>query len=330
MSAAGELADSFACFGSTCSVLVTGDAPERSVSEAVALARGSLLDWHERFSRFELGSELTRLNGDERASVPVSPLMLRLARSVVQAGALSEGLVDATLVEQIEHAGYDRDIVEPLPLRTALALAPARRAAAAAPRGGWEDIDVDPEHGTVTRAPGIKLDSGGIAKGLFADVLGEELHGHDAYAINCAGDMRLGGAGGVARPVEVQSPFDGSVLHTFRRAAGGVATSGIGRRSWRDRDGRPAHHLLDPSSGRPAFTGIVQVTALADSALTAEIRAKAALLSGPRGARRWLRDGGVVVLDDGSHRVLDPPPTVTLSQLTAFTRGHLSATGRRG
>ncbi len=103
----------------------------------------------------------------------------------------------------------------------------------------------------------------------------------------------------------MQSPFDGSVLHTFRFAAGGVATSGIGRRSWRDRDGRPAHHLLDPSSGRPAFTGIVQATALAASALSAEIRAKAALLSGPRGADRWLCDGGVIVLDDGSHRVIE-------------------------
>jgi hypothetical protein len=47
-------------------------------------------------------------------------------------------------------------------------------------------------------------------------------------------------------------------LHRLRRT--GVATSGIGRRSWLDADGRPAHHLLDPSTGSPAFTGIVQET----------------------------------------------------------------------
>jgi thiamine biosynthesis lipoprotein len=116
----------------------------------------------------------------------------------------------------------------------------------------------------------------------------------------------------------VESPFDGTVLHTFQLAAGGVATSGIGRRAWLDETGRPAHHLLDPATGRPAFTGIVQATALAPSALEAEVRAKAALLSGPRDAARWLRDGGVIVLRDGSHIVFDPPPVVTLSELSGF------------
>jgi thiamine biosynthesis lipoprotein len=38
--------------------------------------------------------------------------------------------------------------------------------------------------------------------------------------------------------------------------------------------------------------------------VVAEIRAKAAILSGPRGAGHWLPDGGVIVLDDGTHRVL--------------------------
>jgi FAD:protein FMN transferase len=97
------------------------------------------------------------------------------------------------------------------------------------------------------------------------------------------------------------------VLHTFERAAGGVATSGIGRRSWIGSDGRPAHHLLDPASGRPAFTGIVQATALAPTALEAEIRAKAAVLSGPDGAPGWLPDGGVIVLDSGEHVVMTSP-----------------------
>ena len=55
-----------------------------------------------------------------------------------------------------------------------------------------------------------------------------------------------------------------------------------------------------PSTGRPAFTGVVQATALAPTAVEAEWRAKAAVLSGPDAARDWLPHGGVVVLDDGS------------------------------
>ncbi|MEA2248029.1 MAG: FAD:protein transferase, partial [Solirubrobacteraceae bacterium] len=152
--------------------------------------------------------------------------------------------------------------------------------------------------------PGVRLDGGGLVKGLVADVLAETLGGHDAFAVDCAGDLRLGGTAGLIRRVEVESPFDGSVLHAFDLTAGGVATSGIGRRSWLDGRGRPAHHLLDPGSGRPAFTGVVQTTALAPTALEAETRSKASLLSGSTGAAPWLPDGGVLVFDDGSHRVI--------------------------
>jgi hypothetical protein len=37
----------------------------------------------------------------------------------------------------------------------------------------------------------------------------------------------------------------------------------------------------------------------------AEVRAKAALLSGPHAAKRWLPEGGVIVYDDGTHEVVD-------------------------
>jgi len=106
--------------------------------------------------------------------------------------------------------------------------------------------------------------------------------------------------------VRVDDPFGRGVLHELELAAGGVATSGIGRRSWIAPDGRPAHHLLDPSTGRPAFTGVVQATALAPTALDAEVRAKAAVLAGPIDGRRWLSRAGVLVLDDGCHEVVAP------------------------
>ena len=87
----------------------------------------------------------------------------------------------------------------------------------------------------------------------------------------------------------------------FEVRDGAAATSGIGRAAGSTRDGRPAHHLLDPATGRPAFTGVVQATALAPTALEAEWRAKAAVLSADRGLAR--AHGGVLVLDDGSHHV---------------------------
>jgi thiamine biosynthesis lipoprotein len=80
---------------------------------------------------------------------------------------------------------------------------------------------------------------------------------------------------------------------------GAVATSGVTRRAWGD-----AHHLVDPRTGRPADTGIVQVTALARTALQAEVRAKTALLAGPEDAAHVLAGGGVYVTDDGGVHVV--------------------------
>ena len=301
-----EVIDTFPCFGSTCAVVVDAGDDEAAAHDAVAAARSRLLDWHDAFSRFIPTSELSRLNADPRSEVPVSPLMGRLVEAIADAAAQTGGLVDGTLLREIETAGYRGDLGRPLPLSLALRLAPRRRPARPSRDASWRRIAFDRSSGTVRRPPGVALDSGGLAKGLFADVIAETLGDHPAFAVECAGDLRLGGAGGLDRPVAVQSPFDGSVLHTFALTAGGVATSGIGRRSWLDARHAPAHHLLDPATGRAAFTGVVQATAIAPTALQAEVRAKAAVLSGPAGARSWLPDGGVIVADDGGFEVIAP------------------------
>jgi FAD:protein FMN transferase len=295
-----EASVSFACFGSTCSAYVTGPGSRRSSEEAAAAIEERLRSWHRRFTRFEPTSELSRFNADPRVTVPASPVMRDFIRAVVAAAELTGGLVDATLLAEVQEVGYDRDLGAALPLDLALRLAPPRRPAAPRVDRRWSEISVDDQRGTVTRPLGVLFDSGGLAKGLFADLLAEEMAEHESFAIDCAGDLRLGGRAQTPRAVEVESPFDDGVLHTFSLAGGGVATSGVGKRSWLDASLSPAHHLLDPGSGRPAYTGIVQATALAPSALQAEIRAKAALLSGPRGAATWLPDGGALVLDNGS------------------------------
>ena len=302
-----EHRERFACFGSFCEVVVTHPDGAQAARAAVRSARERLLEWHQRFSRFLAASELTHLNADPRPTVPVSPMMRRVIQSALDAARRTGGLVDPTLAAEIVRAGYGGHFDGPgLDLAAALAAAPARAPAAPAAAGRWREVSVERASSTVTRPPGVVLDPGGIAKGVFADELGAALSGCDAWAIDCAGDLRLGGRAGLARTVEVQSPFDGSVIHHLAIAGGGVATSGIGARSWLDVDGRPAHHLLDPATGRPAFTGVVQATALAPTAAEAEALAKAAVLSGPQTAPGWLRHGGVLVLDDGEVRTVAP------------------------
>ncbi len=296
----------FECFGSTCTVIVTDAAqPARAGADAIG-SRTRLLEWHTQFSRFRDDSELSQLNANPHPTVSVSPMMRRVIGAAVTAATDTGGLVDPTLVTEIEQAGYAGHLDGPgLPLTQALLDGPPRAPATPHPDARWRHVVADRRGGTVSRPPGVRLDPGGIAKGVFADELGVSLAPHDAYVVECAGDLRLGGAAGIVRAVHVASPFSSDIIHTFELSRGGVATSGIGKRSWLGPDGSPAHHLLDPGTGLPAFTGVVQVTAIAPTATAAEARSKAALLSGPDGAARWLPDGGVIVLDDGQIRIID-------------------------
>ena len=304
---AAEAIERFDCFGGSCDVIVAGDVPQLGAAAAARRAREQLLEWHGRFSRFLPGSELSRLNADPRERVPAGPLLVHLAALARHAADLTGGLVDATLLGELESSGYADALPPALPLALALGLAPERRPAGPAAVPRWRSLRVDHRAGTIDRPPGVALDSGGLAKGLFADLIAESLCEHESFAVDCGGDLALGGAAGMLRPVEVQSPFDRSVVHVFELDRGGVATSGIGRRGWLGADGRPAHHLLDPATGRAAYTGVVQATALAPTAALAEIHAKAAVLSGPERGAAWLRWGGVLVLDDGSHRAIEAP-----------------------
>jgi FAD:protein FMN transferase len=285
----------FRCFGTWCQVIIPGDeAGERR-------ARARLLDWHDRFSRFRPDSELSRVNADPRPALPVSREMARLVGAVVFAGELTGGLADGTLLSQIEDAGYRGDLGPGLPLQLAVRLAPERRPGGPSAAAAWRSLQM--ANGVLRRPPGVRIDSGGLAKGLFADLLAIELAERDEFAIDCGGDLRFAGR---ERTIEIADPFGGAPVAALRLSRGALATSGIGRRSWLGTDGHVAHHLLDPATGRPAFTGVVQATAVAPTALEAEARAKAALLAGPDNAAGWLPLGGVVVFDDGSHAVIEP------------------------
>jgi len=301
-----EASKTFTCLGGACTVTVAGEGPAGASEDAVTAARDHLLEWHEVFSRFKPTSELTSLNADPLDRVSVSPMMARFVQAAVDAASATGGLVDATLLGEIEDAGYREDRARgSLALPIALALAPPRAPAGPHPDARWREIEVDVPGCVVTRPPGVRLDGGGIVKGLLADVLGELLGEHTSVAIDCEGDVRVCGAEGRERVFQVASPFGGSVLHELRLSDGAVSMAGISKRSWLD-GGRPAHHLLDPATGHPAYTGVVEVTALALTALEGEALAKAALLSGPDEAPGWLPHGGVIVFDDASHAVVAP------------------------
>jgi thiamine biosynthesis lipoprotein len=289
-------------FGSQGRIIVGGNGDEAGL--AALSAEALLHHQHRLLSRFDPDSELSRLNAASTETVEVSPTLLGFLLAARWAHERSHGLVDAAVASAVEAAGYRRSMARPEiagDLRDALAAAPGRRAATARVPSLWEDVVIDVEASTVSRPVGVAFDSGGITKGHAADLAAKRLEGFACFAVDCGGDIRLGGIAGVERAVEVTDPFSGDIAASFSLASGAVATSGINRRLWSDAS-RFGHHVIDPGRGVPAWTGLVQATAVAPTALEAEVLAKAALLSGPAGAERWLARWGGAVFDDAGTR----------------------------
>ncbi len=302
----------FDAMGSHVRLLIGEPGPGMAPAAAAAeRARQFVTEFDLALSRFKADSELSALNRDRRECVPASDLLRRAVKAGLEAAERSGGLVDPTLVGEIESAGYvaSRAGVPGAPLAAALAEAPPRRPAQPSPRARWRQFSVDDTVGTITRPPGVRFDTGGAGKGLAADLIAARLRGYSRFIVDCGGDISIGGADALVHPYEVlvEHPLTGERAYVLKLSSGAVATSGLNVRIWRDGDGRYAHHLLDPASGEPAWTGLIGATALGDTAVEAETLAKAALLSGPAGGREALGGrGGLLVHDSGRVETVGP------------------------
>jgi FAD:protein FMN transferase len=316
----------FDAMGSHVRLLIGEPGPSMAPAPAAAeQARQLIVEFDATLSRFKPESELCSLNADPRECVPASELLRTAVKAGLEAARRSGGLVDPTLVGEIETAGYvaSRAGVPGAPLGAALAEAPARHPARPRPAQEWRRIEVDDAAGTITRPPGLRFDTGGAGKGLAADLVAQRLRGYSRFIVDCGGDIRIGGADALLTPYEVfvEHPLTGERAFVLKLGFGAVATSGLNVRIWRDEDGRYSHHLLDPATGEPAWTGLIGATALGDTAVEAETFAKAALLSGPEGGRTVLAErGGLLVHDSGRIETVGPlaaRPRIRIPDLAA-------------
>jgi thiamine biosynthesis lipoprotein len=276
----------FPAMGTAVRLLATPGAP-------IDTARALIEDLEARLTRFDPGSELCRLNADPRETVPASQALREAIGAALAGAAATGGLADPTLLGAVVKAGYARSLTgrPRADLAEALAAAPDPRPAQPHPQQRWRDIYVDHANQAICRPPGTKLDLGGSAKGLAADLATELLAPHGPCAVDVGGDLRVHGA----HDVLVLDPLTRAAIDTLELHGDAVATSGIDRRIWWSPGGEPKHHLLDPSTGEPAWTGVISATAKAPTAALAEALAKAAVLAGPDGGRAILaRRGGVL------------------------------------
>jgi FAD:protein FMN transferase len=245
------------------------DAPRGDAALVAAEAEFHRLE--KLLSRFRPDSELSRLNAE--GSIEAGPDLVRVVRLSLEARDATNGRFDPTVHDALVAAGYDRTFDE-----IEAHGEDARRRSC----GGRIAIDGN----RIDLEPGVHIDLGGIAKGDAVDRAADVLAPAGACLVNAGGDLAVRGG---SWPVAVEHL-------TVLLERGAIATSGTDRRRW-TRNGRVQHHLIDPRTGEPARSPFLRVSAVAASAVEAEVLAKTVFLGDEVAARR---NPCVLVRTDGS------------------------------
>lgn len=267
--------------GTTAEVFVTD---ERELPVARQILEEELDAIDLACSRFRNDSELVRVNGAPGHWTDVSPLFLEALDAALGAARATEGDVDPTVGRALRVAGYDRDFAELPAVRTGRVRF--------APAPGWRLVQVDRRRPAVRVPRGVELDFGATAKALAADRTArrcaDTLRG--GALVNLGGDLAVAGpaphGGWSVRVTEDHEADFDAPGQTVSISSGGLATSSVAVRRWRNGD-EPAHHIIDPSSGRPAAELWRTVSVAAANCVAANVASTAAIVRGAA-ALPWL------------------------------------------
>ncbi|HYF96086.1 MAG TPA: FAD:protein FMN transferase [Symbiobacteriaceae bacterium] len=249
-------------------------------------------------SRFDQESPLSQLNQKPERWVVVPELLFRAVGAALQAAAATDGAFDPTVLDAVEAAGYTRSFeLGPGPVT-------------ARPQGGtgrWREVRLDRHMQAIWLPRGVRLDLGGIGKGLAVDGGLARLRGARRALVNAGGDLALRTAPGEPPYlIDVEDPTEPERTQaTFGLRRGAAATSSVTGRRWGD----GLHHIIDPATGRPTRSGLIQATVFGPGAAFAEVLAKAAIVLGEarglelirrhRAHALLVRADGTVIMTEG-------------------------------
>ena len=178
---------------------------------------------------------------------------------------------------------------------------------------GADGISVESGHVQVAK-PGMEIDLGGIAKGYTSQRVIEIMsrHGIEHAIISLGGNVHTKGTkpDGSMWRVAIEDPEDQSgqvgIIEVKDKA---VITSG-GYERYFEEAGKTYHHIIDPSTGRPADSGLTSVTVVSGDGTLADGLSTALFIMGKEKAVSYWRDHRdafdmVLVEDDGTVSVTD-------------------------
>jgi thiamine biosynthesis lipoprotein len=249
--------------GTSCSLTLYERNPR-----AVEAVFSMLEDVDARMGVGKAGSEIDAINAAAgRKAVLVSESTFLVVQTALRYAELTAGAFDPTVgpLVQLWGIGTDRQAVpSKSQIEDSLAAVSYRR------------VRIEPETRAVELLdPSMALDLGAIAKGYAADAARRLLleHGVDRAIVDFGGNIMTVGTKPDRTPwrIGVQDPMQkrGSYLGILETGESAIVTSGTYERFFEE-GGLRYHHILDPATGRPARSGLLSATAVADTATDAD------------------------------------------------------------
>ncbi|MBP3759021.1 MAG: FAD:protein FMN transferase [Firmicutes bacterium] len=236
-------------------------------------------EYEKTLSRTIDGSDIDRINKASGEATAVNEETLQVISKGIGFGDLSGGVFDITVGKASALWDFHESLEEG---GTEVPSAEALKEASG--HIDYKAISIDEASGTVRLDdPEMMLDLGGIAKGYIADRVSEYLRGLGVTSgiVNLGGNIEVigGKAGSLGASLEEQSDFSlgirdpldetGGLLGIYPGRDVTIVTSGTYER-FIEVDGVKYHHILDPETGWPVDTDVLQVSVIAGAGHSAD------------------------------------------------------------
>ena len=159
----------------------------------------------------------------------------------------------------------------------------------------YRKIQYDAATGTVTLPEGMEIDLGSVAKGYAGQLVAQMLrdNGVESALLNLGGNVQTVGAKPDGSPwqIGIKDPQGEDAMMVLSVEDQAVVTSG-GYERYFEQDGQTYWHIMDPSTGHPADSGLISVTIVGDEGVVCDGLSTALFVMGlEKAADLWAQSG---------------------------------------
>lgn len=225
--------------------------------EALKDAEMELYRLENLLSKTAENSTVSQLNHAAGAEVMVEDEVLELVNLAKEYSETTAGAFDITIAPVVSAWGFTEEAYR---VPDAAELEELLRSVSS------ENVTINGE--AVVLKPGTEIDLGGIAKGYASDRMAEifKAHGVTRGTAVLGGNALALGTREDGEPwrVGVRDPQNAEGVVGLVHLSDAYAVTSGGYERYFEESGKVYHHIIDPSSGYPAESGLISVTVVAD------------------------------------------------------------------